>query len=203
MPVPRLDITVRNSDNLINHLSRFRSGSTSLPPGYQYFIAELVIIRLFAILEETIFELACKLVSGADYIKGSKPNRLFQANSVAGAKTAMLTHGRHKPKQYLNWTKVSDIKSNTSFVMDQSDPFISFAVIHGPSIDEMRKVRNFVAHRSPRARVGYRQVIRSTYGANPPVDAGVFLVTTNRWPTAKLDLYLNTTKIIIRELANG
>ena len=160
-------------------------------------------LRSFSILEESISELACKLVAGARSLNGAQPNRLFQARSVAGARTAMLTWGRRKPRQYLNWNKVDNIKANTFLVLAGSEPFLSYSALHGASTDEMRKIRNFVAHRSQSARIGYREVIRSTYGANPPVAVGTFLVTTSRWNPAKIDKYLETTKVIIQELAAG
>ena len=203
MPTPRLDITVRNSVNRIDQLSQFRSESKVLAPRHQYFIAELIMIRGFSILEEAISELACKLVAGAHYLKGTHPSRLFEARSVAGANSALLNFGRSKPRQYLNWNKVSEIKYNTSLVFTKSEPFVIRSEFHALVIDEMRKVRNFVAHRSQSARVGYKEVIRASYGANPTVDVGTFLVTTSRWSLAKIDGYLNAIRIIIRELASG
>ena len=203
MPVPRLDITVRNSVAGIETLAKFRSESTGLIPRHQYFIAELIILRSFSILVETVSELACKLVAGAGYLKGSQPNRLFQAQSVAGARTAMLPRGRSRPLQYLRWTTVKEIKRSTSFVLDASEPYISYSDAHGPFLNEMRKVRNFIAHRNQSARAGYKEVIKSAYGANPPVDVGVFLVTTTRWKPSKIDYYLDAAKVMIRELATG
>ena len=203
MPAPRVEVNVRKTTTDIERLETFRTDSQSLAPVHQYLIAELVMLRLFSIIESAIEDMACKLVAGAPYVNGTHPARLFPVKSVDGARSAMLTYGRTKAKNHLRWTSVADIRESTSNVLQSTDPFITYARIHGNILSEMRKVRNFLAHRSPKARQGYREVVRVVYGANSRVRIEAFLTSRQRGPVAKVDEYLTTAKIIIADLARG
>ena len=203
MPSPRVDVTVRITTSEIERLESFRTDSQSLSPVYQYLIAELIMLRLFAIVESAIEDLACKLVAGAPYVNGMHPVRLFPAKSIDGAKSAMLTYGRPKMKSYLRWTSVKDIRDSTSQVLKSTDPFITYSQVYGSTLSEMRKVRNFLAHRGQKARKGYREVVRMVYGANSRVGIGAFLTSRQRRPLAKVDEYLATAKIMVSDLAKG
>ena len=203
MPAPRVEVTVRNTTTDIERLEAFRSDSQSLAPAHQYLIAELIMLRLFSIIESAIEGLACKLVAGAPYINGTHPARLFTAKTMDGARSAMLTHGRPKTKSYLRWTSVKDIRDGTSWVLNSTDPFIEYAQAHGNLLSEMRKVRNFLAHSSPKARQDYREVVRVVYGADSRVRIEAFLTSRRRRPVAKVDEYLTTAKIMISDLARG
>ena len=203
MPAPRVDVTVRNMTTDIERLETFRTDSQSLGPGHQYLIAALIMLRLFSIVESAIEDLACKLVAGAPYVNGTHPARLFNARSMDGARSAMLTHGRLKTKSYLRWTSVKDIRDSTSQVLNSADPFIVHAQAHGNILSEMRKVRNFLAHKSPKARQDYREVVRVVYGANSRVRIEAFLTSRRIRPVAKVDEYLTTAKIVISDLARG
>ncbi len=203
MAAPRVDVTVRDTTADITRLEVFRMDSQSLAPAHQYLIAELIMLRLFSIIESAIEDLACKLVAGSPYVNGTHPTRLFTANSMGGAREAMLTHGRTRTRSYLRWTSVKDIRDSTSQVLNSSDPFIVYAQVHGNILSEMRKVRNFLAHRSARARQDYRDVVRVAYGANSRVRVQAFLTSRRRHPVAKVDEYLSTAKIMISDLARG
>ena len=203
MPTPRLDVTVRDATVGLSRLEKFRANSKSLPPIYQYMIAELIMLRLFSIVEIAIEDLACKLVAGAPYTNRTHPARLYTAQSMNGARQAMLSYGRSKPLSKLQWTRVRSIRESTSKVLSPAEPFIKYAQVHGNRLDEMRRVRNYVAHRSADSRKEYQQVVRSSYGANSRVRVEVFLTSRQRRPVAKIDEYLATARIMISELAQG
>ena len=204
MAAPRVDVTVRNTTADIDRLETFRTNSHSLEPVHQYLIAELIVLRLFSIIESAIEEIACKLVAGSPHLNGLPPARLFPARSRDGARLAMLTHGRTKTKSNLRWTSVGDIRDSTSQVLKSTDPFIINAQAHGNILSEMRKVRNFLAHRKgPKARQGYKEVVRVVYGANSKIRIEAFLTSRRRHPVAKIDEYLTTAKIMVSDLARG
>lgn len=203
MAAPRVDVTVRDTTADIERLEAFRTNSQSLAPAHQYLIAELIMLRLFSIVESAIENIACKLVAGAPYLNGTLPTRLYHAKSMNGAKDAMLTHGRARRRNHLRWTSVRDIRDSTSQVLTSTDAFIVYAQAHGNILSEMRKVRNFLAHRSPQARQGYREVVRIVYGANSRVRIEAFLTSRQRHPVAKVDEYLTTAKVMISDLARG
>ena len=203
MPTPRLEVTVRKVTTDIGRLERFRTTSQSLAPEHQYLIAELITLRLFSIVESAIEDIACKLVAGSTYTNGTQPRRLFVAGSMLGSKSAMLTHGQLKPRINLRWTSAKDICASTEQVLHSADPFIGYAQAHGNILSEMRKVRNFLAHQSPQARKGYKEVVRVVYGADSRVRIGAFLTSRRRRSVAKIDEYLGAARIMISDLARG
>ena len=204
MPAPRLDVTVRDALVGIRRLESFRNESAQLAnPVHQYLIAELIMLRLFSIVESSIESLACKLVAGAPYVNGNQPARLFVARSIDGAKKAMLSYGRPRPWSFLRWTTTQGIVASTSQVLDPGEPFIGYARAHSLVLDEMRKVRNFLAHQSTQSRAGYREVVRANYGANSRIKVESFLTSRRRLPRAKIDDYLSVVRIIISDLARG
>ncbi len=72
---------------------------------YQHFIAEMIMLRLFSIFEDSVAEIAYKLASGAMYSNGNYPTLTCQAGSMAGARGLFLNHGRARSVQNLKWTK--------------------------------------------------------------------------------------------------
>lgn len=203
MPVPKLNITLRNSHLAVDKLKCFRIESENLEAKYQHFIAEMIMLRLFSIFEDSVAEIAYKLASGATYINGNQPNIVSQAGSMAGARGLFLSHGRSRPVQSLKWTKARYIRESVQHVISNTDPFINSAQRNGNIIEEMRKVRTVLAHNTSSARSGFKTVIRLAYGANVSISPGAFLSTTRRSPICNLDRYLASTKIVLEDLASG
>ena len=203
MPVPKLNITLRNSHLAVDKLKSFRVESENLEAKYQHFIAEMIMLRLFSIFEDSVSEIAYKLASGAIYVNGSQPNLNSQAGSMAGARGLFLSHGRPRPVQNLKWTKARYIRESVQHVISNTDPFVNSAQRNGNIIEEMRKVRTMLAHNTSSARSGFKTVIRLTYGANVSITPGAFLSTTRRAPICNLDRYLASTKIVLEDMASG
>jgi hypothetical protein len=203
MPTPKLQITIRNSHQAIDKLNLFRRESESLEAKYQHFIAEMIMLRLFSVLEDSVAEIAYKLASGAVYTNGSLPTLMAQAGSIMGARGLFLNHGRSRPVQNLKWTKSKFIQQSVQYVISNTDPFISSAQRNGNIINEMRKVRNILAHRNTSARNDYREVVRQVYGANVHIVPGAFLSSTRRTAVSNLDRYLSSTKLVLVDMVSG
>ena len=203
MANPRLSVTVREASHGIARLERFRLTSQHLSPTHQYLIAELIMLRVFAILEAAIENLACKLVAGATYTNGSSPVRLVVARSVRGARYTMEDPTGIGQTISLRWTSSRDIRRSTSAALSPADPFLNNVGKHANILTEMRKVRNFIAHRSASSRRGYKEVTRSVYGANSRIRVEAFLTSRRKRPVAKIDEYLTSTRVMINDLANG
>lgn len=203
MRVPRLEISVRNATNSIDLLQSFKNDSEELEAKYQHFISEMIMLRLFAIFEDIVAEIAFKLAAGATYLNGSTPTLTTQANSIAGARGLFLSHGRPAAVQYLKWTKARYIRESVQHVIPATESYVRNAQAHGHLIEEMRKVRTVLAHRSTSARKGFRQVIRTVYGANVGITTGAFLTSTRRSRICNLNRYLASTKVVLNDLAKG
>tara|TARA_Y100000589_G_C27187173_1_gene643185 strand:+ start:1104 stop:1718 length:615 start_codon:yes stop_codon:yes gene_type:complete len=203
MPTPKLSITIRNASQAITKLERYRNNSSSLEAKYQQFIAEMIMLRLFSVLEDSVSEIAYKLASGAKYLNGCGPNLSIQAGSMSGSRGLFLSHGRTRPIQNLKWTKARFIRESVQHVISPTDPFIASAQRNGATIDEMRKIRNVLAHNTKSAKSDYKTVVRLAYGANVKITPGAFLSTTRRNPVCKLNQYLASTKIILTDMVGG
>ncbi len=60
----------------------------------------------------------------------------------------MLALGRPTPLRYLKWTKASYVRESIEHVMDTGDRFFTEVRNYGSLINELRIVRNHVAHRT-------------------------------------------------------
>lgn len=203
MAVARLSITLRNAETAINRLQMHVSEAQVLPPKFQHFIAEMVMLRLFSIFESSIAELAYKLAAGATYTNGNAPALRVQAGSMLGSRALFLTHGRQRARTNLQWTKASYIRESVEHVIPPTERFVFNIQANGQVIEEMRRVRNVLAHRTSSASSKYRAVLRQSYGANVQVTPGAFLTSTSRSNTNKLALYLASTRAILNDAARG
>jgi len=192
----RYDQEVRRLTDLVLHLDQ-------LEPQYQKMVAEIVMLRLCSLLESTIESVASKLLSGSPYADGSPPILLLRSRSMRAAMDNMMTHGRAKPLKYLRWSEAGIIGHNVRNLLDRNDNFATVVTNHGRFLDEMRRVRNRVAHNSAKSRSEFGQVVLQYYGANPSgVTVGVLLKSKRFAPTL-IERYLQGSRVLVRALVKG
>jgi len=203
--VPRVSVTtsLNSSINDIAILSSYNLGSKSLDAKYQYMISEVIMLRLFATLEATISEIAFKLACGALYRNGNAPLILRPCRSIQDAHAAMLNYNRPRPLQYHRWTKASFIRESIEHIINTTDSFYVNVQNHGNLINEMRIVRNHIAHKSNSTRNEYNQLLSRTYGGNPRLIVGSFLTSNSRNSLANIDRYIASARIILNDITNG
>ncbi|MFC2078446.1 hypothetical protein ACFLSZ_00535 [Candidatus Bipolaricaulota bacterium] len=200
----RLDVELRDCRASVDNLLALYGSLASLPGGIQKLVAEIVMLRLFDILSEHLRRITCKVACGGMYLDGTAPSLLHRSTSMAGAEKAMRTHGRgSKLHNHLRWSASKYIKENSVFVIDRRDHLIVTLDSHHMLIDEMRRVRNRIAHNNQGSRKAYSQVIRRRYGAKVRgVRPGVLLLST-RWSPVPLEEYLRSTRVLVRALVKG
>lgn len=203
MATPKLSITLRNAIRLIDKLQRYKYESETLEARHQYFISEMIMLRLFSTFEDVVSEIAYKLAAGATYINGLTPELITRANSISGSRSLFLNFGRSKAIQNLKWTKAKYIIDSVKYVIPPTECFATNAQIYGATIEEMRKIRNVLAHQNSSAKADFKVVVRQTYGANINITTGAFLTTTRRTAVCNLNRYISSTKIIISGMASG
>lgn len=203
MPIPKLDNSINKANSQLSKLDIYRIESQQLDAKYQHLVSEIIMLRLFTVFEECVADIAYKLAAGATYINGNTPNIITQASTVSASRGLFLSYGRSKPVQNLKWTKSRYIKESVCNVIPITEPYILKAQIHGAIIDEMRKVRNGLAHNTSTAKQDFKEIIRQTYGANITISIGAFLSSTRRTPISNLSRYIASTRIVLKDLANG
>lgn len=203
MPKSSINTSYSRSINDIAILENYIVNCAGLDVKYQYMISEVVMLRLFSIVETSIAEIALKLACGARYKNGNSPIILLRCNSMQNAHLNMLTFNRSVVPRYLKWTKASFIRDSIKFVLDITDSFYSNIQIHGNIINEMRVVRNHIAHRSHSTKAEYISLVRRKYGGNPNITLGAFLISKARNPISNIDLYLRSSKIVLHDITKG
>ncbi|QUY50224.1 hypothetical protein JK621_08790 [Serratia plymuthica] len=203
MPIPKLSITLRNSHYALDRLLWYRRECILLDARHQHIISEMIMLRAFSILELHISEIAFKVASGACYTNTTQPITFVKCKSIAGARNLFLTFGRQKPIMNLKWTKAKYITDSVKYVIDENDFYIKNVNIHSHLINEMRIVRNVLAHRSKSARDDFRALIRTVYGAQNHITPGAYLATTRRGQICNIERYITSSKIILDDLCKG
>jgi hypothetical protein len=203
MATPSLSISFNNANKVLTKLDTFRIDSQILEAKYQHFISEMIMLRLFSVFEDCVADIAYKLAAGAIYSNGNIPHINIRANTVSASRGLFLSHGRARPIQYLKWTKAKYIKESVEHVIPHTEKYITYAQIHGATIDEMRKVRNTLAHNTTTARSDFKDIVRQIYGANINISVGAFLTSTRRTHISNLERYITSTRIILSDLISG
>lgn len=199
-----IQTTIDRANKDIRRLEDILSSVGGLDAKYQFLIGEVVMLRLFATLETTFEEIALKLCCNASYLNGVTPNLLVTSKSIVSARSSMISFGRGANKlRYLKWTRKDDIFKNLKFLMVLNDPFLNYIDIHSASFNEMRKVRNHVAHISNSTRVEYKSVIRRIYSTDIRMPVGAFLMSTKRHSLSNIIRYIQISKVIIHDIAKG
>ncbi len=166
-------------------------------------VSEVIMLRLFSILEYYFAEIAYKLACGTTYRNGNVPVFHIRCTSLQDAHSKMLSYNRRNPKPFLKWTMERFIEDSIKTVLNLSDHYFAKIQIHASEIDEMRIVRNHIAHRSNSTRYDYINLLRTLYGANPNLSIGAFLTSTSRNPISNISKYIRTSQIILAEITSG
>lgn len=186
-------------------LADILKSTSSSAPAHRKFIAEIALIRLSVLIENSMRSVFCKLVCGATYINGSRPTVLAQQRNIPAAIRAMRHHNRPRPRNSLPWNDGSEIRDNIQFLIDPSDQCHWFLKNYATFLTEIRYVRNHIAHRNAKSRTNFVKLIRKYYGAKVRgVTCGNLLVS----PRVSADrpllaVYLITANVMVDEIAGA
>lgn len=202
MARPSINVTYNKAIDDISILESYRHSSSSLDPKYQHFIAEIIMLRLFSILENSIKDTAMKVACQAEYRNGSIPNVNLRCKSLIDAENQFINYNRTKP-QKLKWTKARFVKDSVKKIIPINEKFLLSVSNSALVLDEMRKIRNHIAHRTSSTYQDYKSVILSVFGANLKIQPGAYLISTKRLPVSRIDYYIRSVKIIITDITLG
>lgn len=198
--MPRLDIDYNLFFKETSKLNTLLSSISILPPFHQKLVAEIILLRLFSLLENAIASISARIACNANYLDGSYPVLLALGHSSASAISLFKNRGRRTPKQYLTWTIAREIKNNVKFVIHLSDDFYRTIDNNSSFISEIRNIRNRIAHNNDDSRKKYKEVVRYHYGAYlNRITPGHLLLTKRKTPCL-LNQYITTTRIFISDL---
>lgn len=202
MPTPSLNVDWRRYQAETQRLQTLLPSLPALIPAHRKLVAEIVMVRLFLLIENTLASAGAKILCGANYLDATPPKILVSAaRSMGAATTVMRLYGRKRPKRYLLWTKAQDIRDNLSQTLDSSDPFFTVISKHGSLLTEMRYVRNHIAHSNSGTRSNFRKVVSQYYGGlKQGVTPGLLLLTNALGSTVILDRYIVSSRVVVKDL---
>lgn len=174
----------------------------SLRPKYAILVTEILLLRLFDSLVETITSITSKIMCGALYVDGSQPSLIIQSRSRVGALDNMRIYGRSK-RRHLRWTQVNEIKENVRYVVAVNEHFLNVLDSHMLFIEEIRWIRNRIAHNNATSRRNYRGAVLRYYGAYVnSVRPGILLLSPRQSPVL-MRQYLIKSQILVKTLVKG
>ncbi len=123
--------------------------------------------------------------------------------TIDNARNMMMTYNRGGTARSLKWTQSGEIKKNIEHVLDETDFFYVNIANHSAILTEMRKVRNYIAHKNKGSRKGFSEVVRARYGGNLKIQVGAFLISKKRHTPSNLSRYFTVSKILIDDISKG
>lgn len=198
----KLSATLNVASEQLRVLQNIVGGISSVPARYQPMVAELVVMRLFSIWEQSISEIAGKLACGATYTNGVNPALLTApSRSLISARGLFESFGRAR-RASPNWSKASFVSDTVRYVIDPADHFVSAVRNHGSTINDVRVIRNLATHRNASARIQFKQLVKSKLGGYLRLTPGQFLLTSRLSP-ALLDKYVGEIRVILLRVSAG
>ncbi|WP_147375793.1 hypothetical protein [Noviherbaspirillum cavernae] len=160
---------------MTNELLQLNHKLTNLELEYQKLISENIMLRLFYELDKCAENIALKLTRGVLYLDGSAPRLLIPGfRSVDAARQHMLQVTK---KYYLEWTTLSKIQKNLNGILDPGDHFLSIRSLHDATYDDMRHVRNHIAHGSTSTQLKFSALSTKIFSASRGINPGRFLLS--------------------------
>jgi hypothetical protein len=181
------------------------TSTVSLTPSHRKFIAEIALLRLAILIENSMRSVFCKLTCGATYIDGSHPLILSQKRNIPAAIAAMQNLNRPKFRYSLPWNDGAEIRENIEFLIDPADLSHQELKNYASFLTEIRYIRNHIAHRNHNSRVNFVKLIRKYYGARVPgVTCGNLLVSPRVSPRRPLiETHLITANIMMKDIVRA
>ena len=203
MPAPKIQTAYNSALRDIGVVENYRLKSLSLQPQFQGFIAEILMLRLFNILERAVFDISCRVACGAQYKNGVTPVPNVLARSLNDAVNQFKNYNRTRSLNYIQFTNVGNTNEAIKNVIPATEPFRQNLTNYGNQFDEMRNVRNQIAHGTSSTYEKYRNVIVRRYGSALKLKTAVFLTSTTREHIPVLDQYVTIVKLMIDDLSKG
>jgi hypothetical protein len=134
---------------------------------YRMLLSEMIALQAFYCFETAIEGVAAKLVCGSRYGDGTAPTVRHAARSIDDALHNMRTVGRTRPKGILKWNQAREITANVQHVMATTEAFCTACRNHASRLNEIRVVRNHIAHNNQQTKREFAGVVRRRLGALP------------------------------------
>ena len=155
-------------------------------------IAELAYLKVFLAWERFLEQ------SFLYYMCGHKEPKIkchcfVVAPNLDHASVLVYPEGRH----YAEWGNPVRVRDRAKRFFKEGEPYWSALGAAFDKLEEMRKIRNCIAHPSKYAREQFEKVVRASLGHVPKrISPGDFLLRNIRGPSNRFEIYICTISII-------
>lgn len=190
--------------------------TTNLEFKFQKLIAETAMLRLFYGIENAMANISCKLLMNSPYCD-TPPSRpqflpgIVPYRSYSAAEAAIVSLRRPRVR-YLKWTQLADIQGNLQPFLVAGEYFVVERGVLDPVFEDMRRVRNHIAHSTKSTAAGFAAVVARIYPLQPRgITPGKLLLSQRTGfvgaPTGGrpriIEQYLRWTKLATTHLVKG
>jgi hypothetical protein len=181
------------------------ASTADLSPRHRKYIAEIALLRLAILIENTMKTVFCKIACGANYIDGAAPILLAKQRNIPAAVDAMHNHGRTGYRRSLPWNDGAEIRENIKFLIDPTDQCHADLIQHASFLTDLRYIRNHIAHRNDNSRANFVKLVLRYYGARVPgVTCGNLLVSPRVSPGRPLLVtHILTANVMMKDIVRA
>lgn len=138
-----------------------------------YLITELSFLKIFIswefFLEQTFVRYMCGGITSSGYC----PNRYVQPQKLEHAMRILLQN-----KEYIDWTRWNEVKMWAKNFFKDGNPYERVILGSEVKLNEMKTIRNRIAHHSEAATVRFHNLVRNKLGSIPRgITPGKLLIT--------------------------
>jgi hypothetical protein len=147
-----------------------------------YLIVEISFLHLFISFEHFLEQIFCFYLCGCKTSSGYLPSsRGIQAEGYDHALDII-----RQEKPYVDWSRWSEIINIARICFEYGEPFATALGGSLAQLEEMRKIRNRIAHSSQTSERAFQDLIRQKLGYNPKgMTPGRFLLNKGSLPKHK------------------
>lgn len=199
-----LGTTLNGSMRSLSRTETLLNEALTLPASLQRIAGEILLLRAATILENAIADAIRKLICGATYIDGTQTANMITARSIAHADDLIRTYGRKKPAGYTKWLFIPSIKEGVKFILVNQEHCIDVLDKFSNEINDIRVIRNHIAHNNGGTKKEYRKIIDSYYGSNIRLlPCGTMLMSKNISSQTMIRRHIVAVRAIVRDITKA
>ena len=130
--------------------------------------------------------------------------------SISLAEAAVIS-ARKRHVKYVKWTTLKDIQGNLSTFMPLTEHFLNERKVLDPVFEDMRRVRNHIAHGTKSTKAGFAAVVNGVYPSPKGISPGKFLLSkrlafvgaSGHGRQRVIEQYLRWAKVAVKVLAKA
>jgi hypothetical protein len=152
--------------------------TTARTRGISYFqceqISELSFLRVYVAWEEFLEGSFSRFLCGARSRSGRRPTRYTSPKNLEHARKMII--GFERGDRFADWSQRQKVTTRAELLFKDGSPFRTPIQAAGAELDEMRAIRDRIAHRSDTAAVQFQNVVQKRLGTALRINPGRFLL---------------------------